>query len=267
MNHIIVSENCSNMRKAARQGLTSNWYTAMLATLVFAAATTLPSMLAVFIFGKDFGTIVGNIYMLITGGAFLLGFSYFTMSLFRTGKGSPKDIFYGFDYLVKAFALNFVMMVFVILWSLLLIIPGIVAAYRYRLSYYVMLDNPNLSTLEVINESKRLMRGNKGKLFLLDLSFIGWAILATITFGLGFIALTPYMNMATFVFYELCNGNIMPRNIEINYGYKNESQSLKIQDDDQEIQNPESDLNETDNENNETNKEAVETASKDSNLQ
>ena len=107
------------------------------------------------------------------------------------------------------------------------------------------------------------MRGNKGKLFLLDLSFIGWAILATITFGLGFIALTPYMNMATFVFYELCNGNIMPRNSEINYGYKNESQSLKIQDDIKPSQNPESELEKDDSEKNETNKEAAETASED----
>ena len=211
MNHVIVTESCSNIRKAARQGLSGHWDIAILSTLLFFLAFSGPTMVAILIFGEGFGTLIGNIYILVTGGAFVLGLSYFIMRLFRGEYAKPVDIFYGFDHILKAALLYIVMGIFVFLWSLLLIIPGIIAAYRYRLAYYIMLDNPNMATMEIISESKRLMRGNKGKLFILDLSFIGWGIIATITFGIGYLALVPYMNMAYFVFYELCNMNISPK--------------------------------------------------------
>jgi uncharacterized membrane protein len=69
--------------------------------------------------------------------------------------------------------------IFTFLWTLLFIIPGIIAFYRYRLAFYILIDNPDIGPLEAINISKALMDGNKGKLFCLDLSFIGWGIVAT----------------------------------------------------------------------------------------
>lgn len=220
MNHILVSESSYNIRKASRQSLAGNWKNAILASLLFVAVTVLPAMFAVLIFGEDFGQAVGNLYALLVGGPFCFGISYFILKLFRKQEAKPTDVFYGFDFFVKALLLYIVTTIFVILWTLLFIIPGIVAAYRYRMAFFVLLDNPNLSTMEVINESKRLMSGNKGKLFFLDLSFIGWAILSCFTFGIGFIALLPYVYTATVVFYELCNGNISPREVEINYAYE-----------------------------------------------
>jgi uncharacterized membrane protein len=219
MNHIIVSETSSNIRKAAREGLNKNWKLAMLTTILYFAVTMLPIMFSVLIFGEDFGQKIGNLYSIIVGGPFCFGFSYFILKLFRKQEAKPTDVFYGFDFFIKAFLLYIVTTIFIILWTMLFVIPGIIAAYRYRMAFFVLLDNPNLSTMEAINESKRLMKGNKGKLFLVDLSFIGWVILATLTVGIGFIALTPYMFMATVVFYELCNGNISPRSVEINYAY------------------------------------------------
>lgn len=215
MNHIIITDTCYTIRKGAREALSGNWKSALLATLLYLAVLLIPTFMAIQLFGKDFGTGVGNLYTFIVQGAFILGYAFFVLKIFRHQPASPSDIFYGFEHFGKAFFLAFMTTLFILLWSLLLIIPGIIASYRYRLAYYIMLDNPSIGVLEAIEESKRLMRGNKGKLFLLDLTFIGWGILSVLTFGLGMIALLPYMSTATVVFYELANGNITERTAQI----------------------------------------------------
>ena len=81
---------------------------------------------------------------------------------------SPASI-----YFLKAMGLNLFMALFIWLWSLLFIVPGIIAAYRYRLAPYLMAENPNLGIREAVNMSKELMAGHKWRLFCLNLSFIG----------------------------------------------------------------------------------------------
>ena len=76
----------------------------------------------------------------------------------------------------------------------------------YVLVYQVAYDNPNLSSKEVVEESERLMTGNRGKYFVLQLSFIGWSILACLTFGIGFFWLIPYITISTICFYEVLAG-------------------------------------------------------------
>ncbi len=72
----------------------------------------------------------------------------------------------------------------------------------YSLTQYILFDNPNKTALEIVEESEQLMRGNRANLFLLSLSFFGWALLACLTFGIGFFFLFPYMQFATIIFYE-----------------------------------------------------------------
>lgn len=90
--------------------------------------------------------------------------------------------------------------------SLVLIILSFVWYWVRNLSYslmpYIAYDNPNMNSLEVVNESERMMKGNRGKIFLLSLSFIGWAILAVFTLGIGYLWLMPYMMVAEVCFYE-----------------------------------------------------------------
>jgi len=100
------------------------------------------------------------------------------------------------------------MIIFVLLWSLLLIVPGIIAAFRYSMSFYILADNPDMGIMEAINESKRMMRGNKWKFFCLNLSFIGWAILGVLTLGIGYLWLTPYIEVTMIAFYDIANGNL-----------------------------------------------------------
>jgi len=94
------------------------------------------------------------------------------------------------------------MNLFIFLWMLLLIVPGIVAAYSYRMSLYLLIDNPEIGVSEALRKSKEMMNGYKARLFYLDLSFIGWALLCVLTFGIGILWLYPYMLTSQAIFYE-----------------------------------------------------------------
>lgn len=78
----------------------------------------------------------------------------------------------------------------------------IIKSYSYQLSYIIAADEPDLTAKEAVNKSEVLMKGNRGKLFFLELSFIGWAILTVFTFGIGMLWLVPYIQFATFAFYD-----------------------------------------------------------------
>lgn len=90
----------------------------------------------------------------------------------------------------------------IFLWSLLFGIPGIIAIYRYRFAYYNILTDSSLSASGAIQLSCQQTRGMKGDLFVLDLSFIGWMLLSSITFGLLDIWLTPYMTLCDLAYFE-----------------------------------------------------------------
>ncbi|RSD29457.1 DUF975 family protein [Mesobacillus subterraneus] len=92
--------------------------------------------------------------------------------------------------------------IFTALWSLLLIIPGIIKAISYSQVFFLIKDNPQLSALDAITESKKRMKGYKWKYFLLNLSFIGWVFIAIFTFGIGLLWLTPYISTANATFYN-----------------------------------------------------------------
>ena len=104
--------------------------------------------------------------------------------------------------LEKGFLVPFLRTLFVFLWSLLLIIPGIIMAYAYSMAVFVSNDNPELSAMDAIKKSRELMNGHKWDLFVLDLSFIGWILLACLTAGIGFIFLQPYIDAAHAEFYR-----------------------------------------------------------------
>ncbi|MGT2933574.1 DUF975 family protein [Streptococcus catagoni] len=123
-------------------------------------------------------------------------------------KGAKETIFYGFKEgrYSKFFILNLLIAIFVYLWSLLLVIPGMIKSYSYAQSFYVLIDRLEAgletSATEPITKSRHLMNGYKWKFFVLELSFIGWIILTVLTFGIGFIWLYPYMLVTSAAFYE-----------------------------------------------------------------
>ena len=112
------------------------------------------------------------------------------------------DVFEGFYHFWGAFKISFLTGLFVLLWSLLLIVPGIIKSYSYSMAYYIWAENKEMGALEAIAKSKEMMEGHKMDLFVLYLSFIGWYILGYVTFGLGFIYVLPYVNAAVVMFYK-----------------------------------------------------------------
>ena len=91
---------------------------------------------------------------------------------------------------------------FTFLWSLLLIVPGIIKFYAYAMTPYILIDNPELSANQAINLSKKMMKGHKFDLFCLQFSFIGWIFLSIFTLGIGLLWLLPYMMTAQAAFYQ-----------------------------------------------------------------
>lgn len=100
--------------------------------------------------------------------------------------------------------------IYIFLWTLLLIIPGIIKSYSYALTPYILVEHPEMSANEAIEESMRLMDGHKFDLFYLQLSFIGWAILSILSLGLGVFWLIPYQMTAQAAFYRDIKNGAMP---------------------------------------------------------
>lgn len=113
-----------------------------------------------------------------------------------------KHTFSGFQDMRRAIVLTFLMEIYTLLWALLLIVPGIMRYYSYRLSYFVALDHPNWVAERCLYESRIMMRGHRWELFKLDISFIGWMLLTVLTCGIGLLWLSPMMGIATAKFYE-----------------------------------------------------------------
>ena len=132
------------------------------------------------------------------------GFTIFILNIVSAVQASYWNLLDGFGMILRVLLLYILEKIFIFLWALLLIVPGIIAAYKYRLAIYLLIEHPEMSVMDCIRESKRLMRGYKGELFVLDLSFIGWAILSGIPY-VGYIArawLAPFYRTSEALFYK-----------------------------------------------------------------
>lgn len=143
----------------------------------------------------------------IVSDLFSLGFVIFLLNSIRRAGAVWGNLLDGFGLFWRFLGLCILQWIFVFLWSLLFFVPGIIAAYRYRMAIYLLIDRPELSPMDCIRESKRMMVGHKGELFVLDLSFIGWRILCDIPV-VGYAAMVwvvPYTETVYAVYYdELC---------------------------------------------------------------
>ena len=108
------------------------------------------------------------------------GFTLYCMAIRRNERAEYLTLFDGFSFVGKLIALTIVTYAFIWLWSMLFIIPGIIAAYRYRFAPYNLYENPGISVMEALDMSKRQTMGYKGQIFTLDLSYLGWTLLASL---------------------------------------------------------------------------------------
>jgi len=154
-------------------------------------------------------SLVFSIGLFIVGSTVELGYNRFNIALYEsTGAPNIEQLFSCFSYFGRALLLRFLMALKIFLWSLLLIVPGIVAAYRYSMAPYLLAEHPEMSASEAIEQSKVMMSGNKGRLFCLQFSFIGWYLLAALTGGIGSFFLAPYTKAAGTAFYLDLTGRL-----------------------------------------------------------
>ena len=151
-------------------------------------------------------TIVTALLALVIGGAIRLGISTFNLNLFHRREARFMDLFSCFDQLWRGFCMQFVMGFFVFLWSLLFVIPDVIASYRYAMVPYLMAEFPDLGVMDAMRESKRLMMGNKWRLFCLHISYIGWSFVSLLTGGIGNLWLVPYQYAGDTAFYMHVTG-------------------------------------------------------------
>lgn len=162
------------------------------------------------------GLIGGGSSLILNGLAFLvtLPLAYGQCNLSLRGADHQRltvgDGFIGFSQYGRALGCYVLTTLFIFLWSLLLIIPGIIKSYSYAMTPYILLDHPEMGINDAITESRRLMDGHKWELFCLNLSFIGWILLGILTFGLLFGWLTPYMSITNAAFYRSLPKNPPP---------------------------------------------------------
>jgi uncharacterized membrane protein len=133
-----------------------------------------------------------------------IGFANALLKLLRTGDNALTENMFKIatkNYWHKVWG-GFLMGLFIALWSLLLIIPGIIKCFSYAMTPFILEENPELSANDAIDRSRAMMKGHKFDLFWLMLSFIGWYILCFFTLGIGFLWLAPYQETAIAAFYE-----------------------------------------------------------------
>ncbi len=144
-------------------------------------------------------TFVGSFVLI---GPFQLGFAMFFLEVVREGRGNLETGFKGFKQFGTAFVAFLLVFIFTSLWSLLFIIPGIIAQCRYAMTFFILADNPTISASDAMKKSKEMMDGHKLELFFLELSFFWWYILGIITFGLAMIYVAPYLETTIAIYYE-----------------------------------------------------------------
>ena len=216
--------NASELRLKARQSLTGNYWPAVLVAFVasiFGALLVNGGSFSINIeerFSEVFGNlpaivkwylaIVGStagvlsLVNLILGGVIQLGYASYLLKQHDREICETKELFSKFDYFGPGFLQLLLRNIFTALWSILLVIPGIIKSLGYSMTPFLMVENPTLTAKEAIKLSQEKMMGHKWELFCMSLSFIGWSILATLTGGIGYIFLNPYMNAAYAAFYR-----------------------------------------------------------------
>lgn len=218
----------TEMKDTALAALKGKWETAVITTLVVVVIATaiggagycIGMPFHPFHFGNDdenAGSISSNLATLL-----LLPLSwgmvvYFLRLLRGSSDIAVSSVFRGYEQFGRIFLTMLLRQVYIFLWALLLIIPGIVKYYSYSMTEYVLNDNPDLKYNGAINRSMKLMSGHKWKLFVMDLSFLGWGLLALLTCGIGYLWLTPYFATTRAAFYhellkeeELANPSAAP---------------------------------------------------------
>lgn len=225
-----------DFRQQAREALSGNWFIAVIAAFIasllgglsdtgvsfrfnfnvtssgtpddntgvinsFFTEEVLAIILAAFAVIAVIVIVIGIIHLII-GSVVSIGYAKFNLDILDGNEPELGTMFTYFSEWGKAIAASILRALYTFLWSCLFVIPGIMAAYSYRMTPFIMAENPYLSAREAIKKSKEIMYGNRWRLFCLEFSFIGWALITIITLGIASLWVCPYQQAALAAFYR-----------------------------------------------------------------
>ena len=182
------------LKQSAKNALGNSWFSSqwLLAFVILLIASLLEGFACAFVVGA-----------ILVGGPFMVGLAKTFVGALRGNKFTIAGTFSGFDEKFgRNIGLGFMQSIFIALWSLLLVVPGIIKAFAYSMSGYIAADHPELTWNECITESRKMMKGHKWQLFVLGLSFIPWFLLVGVTCGICAIWVVPYVETTIAAFYE-----------------------------------------------------------------
>ena len=183
------------LMKMARESLKDKWGIAIATFLIYAliigivkgSAETYPFV---------------NLILLLISGPLSLGIIKFTINISRNQEARIEQLFESFSNFGTSTGAYLLTVLFTLLWTLLLIIPGIIAALSYSMTFYIIADDDSIGAMDAIDKSKKMMYGYKWKYFCLGLRIFGLALLCILTLGIGFLWLFPYANVSIAKFYD-----------------------------------------------------------------
>lgn len=177
---------------------------------IFTTSGTLNSDISAFLAGGVayfvIAAIVMGIALFILGSVIGVGYRKYNLNLVDRQEAGFENLFAYFPHWKNAFKTKLLKTIYEILWTMLFIIPGVIASYSYAMTDYILTENPELTAKEAIEKSKDMMEGNRWRLFCLEISFFGWGILSLLTLGIGSLWLTPYMEASMAAFYREVSG-------------------------------------------------------------
>ncbi len=192
----------SEITAQARSALSGNWGRAIGVFCVwYLLAMGLgfsDSLLRILVFPPE---VPVTIFSWIFSGPMTVGLAAFFICVIDD-QARFSQMFYGFNCFGKSVGAYFMYNLFILLWTLLLIIPGIIKSYSYAMTFYIIADDPETGPIQAITRSRAMMAGNKWKYFRLQWRFFGWVLLCLLTLGIGFIWLGPYMSTSMAAFYR-----------------------------------------------------------------
>ena len=227
----------SSIRELAYSQLKGNWTVPVITALAYSILSQVISVIPIpgtemdmsGFFGSYFGSDMPDeiadelvdqlnvqfpILVMLLSGAMTIGLSTFHLNFAKKGEAELPQIFDGFKQIVQAIIASFLMMIIVGVGYLLFIVPGVILSLGLSQTYFIMADNPGFKATDAMQQSWEMMKGHKGQLFVLGLSFIPWAILCVFTLFIGFFWLQPYMYVSFSHFYLQLKGEDLEVGLE-----------------------------------------------------
>jgi uncharacterized membrane protein len=180
----------------AKANLRGNWDIMAAIFLIYLVITCILGVIPV----------IGWIAGILIAGPILVGLHIVSLSAARDKPIRLGQLFDGFYFFTNCLIAYILTLIFILLWSLLLIVPGIIAAFSYSMTYFILAENRQIDGQEAIRQSKAMMMGHKWKLSGLVGRFTGWFLLGILTLGIGFIWIGPYFMTSLAIFYDDIHG-------------------------------------------------------------